>query len=194
MELAFAFASSEPGLAGRQVSGTGVRVASFRKLETRRAAAWVTEACSWISFFRSLFLFFRFFKDNPRFASPFRGRTALRCATEGEVARSLDPRLRPPCSAVLGSVSGYWGWLLLLLRSLLAPWARLEVHWVGGSDLTLFILFLWGCWVSSSDLAVPASVQNFSAASSFPGGGGDTPRGPSAHWADGKGRGAPSLL
>lgn len=77
-----------------------------------------------------------------------------------QVALSLGPRLGPPSSKVRGSESGYWGWRLPL-RPLLAPCWRLEVHWAGGSDLTPFIFFLSGCRVSSSALALVASVQTF---------------------------------
>lgn len=77
-----------------------------------------------------------------------------------QVALSLGPRLGPPSSKFRGSESGYWGWRLPL-RPLLAPCWRLEVHWAGGSDLTPFIFFLSGCRVSSSALALVASVQTF---------------------------------
>lgn len=124
--------------------------------------AWVSEVCSWISFVLSCY-----------FSVPSKNIQALRSPqvpsvsvqTSGvrsiaQVALSLSPRLGPPSSTILGSVSGYWGWRLPL-RPLLAPCWRLEVLWARGSDLTPFIFFLSGCRVSSCALALVASVQTF---------------------------------
>lgn len=169
-----AFAALEPGLGSCQFSGTGVRMASFQRLgePERQRHGSVKPALRFLSLYLSVSSKMIEVLLGPQVPSAGGQPSGVR--PRAQVTLSLRHRLRPPSSAVQSSVSGYWGcWLPL--RPLLDPWGRLEVHWARSSDLALFIFFLLGCGVSSSALARPSSFcTNFSTASSFPGGGGDT--------------------